>query len=232
MNNQKNIVITGVTKGIGLELAKTFLEKGDRVFGIARSTEMPEEFKSDENFTYWSLHIDSPQAVEQLFADSKIKFDLIINCAGILKLKNLDSTSVEDWKETMEVNTSGSFHIAKYGTSHFLKNNKKGMIIFIGSRWGRSGSAKAPAYAASKSALRALVKSFQQEGIISGIRYILLSPGSVLTEMSLSVDKDLTDNILQTHDIAELIAYLSNTPDRMIFDEISVKAFPYDFKND
>lgn len=231
MNNQKNIVITGVTKGIGLELAKTFLEKGDRVFGIARSIEIPEEFEGNEHFSYWSLHIDSPQAVEQFFEDSKIKFDLIINCAGILKLKNLESTSVEDWKEIMEVNTSGSFYIAKYGTRHFLKNNKKGMIIFIGSRWGMSGSTKAPAYAASKSSLRALVKSFQQEGVISGIRYMLLSPGSVFTEMSLSVDKGLTGNILQTHDIAELVVYLSNTPDHVIFDEISVKAFPYDFKN-
>ncbi len=231
MNKQKNIVITGVARGIGLELAKEFLKKGERVFGVARSTEIPKELESNENFTYQSLHIDSPQTVEQFFDNSKIKFDLIINCAGVLKLKSLENTSVEDLKETMEVNTFGSFYIAKYGTKHFLKNNKKGMIIFIGSRWGISGSIKAPAYAASKSALKALVKSFQQEGIVSGIRYMLLSPGSVLTEMSLSVDKNLTDNILQTHDIAELVVYLSNTPDYIIFDEISVKAFPYDFKN-
>lgn len=231
MNSQKNVLVTGATKGIGLEITKAFLKKGDRVFGAARSFETPEELKSNENFSYHTLHVDSPQSVEQLFDDSQVKFDLIVNCAGILKLKNLENTSVEDWEETMEVNTSGSFYIAKYGTKHFLENNTKGMIIFIGSRWGISGSVKAPAYAASKSALRALVKSFQQERITSGIRYILLSPGSVLTEMSLSVDKSLKDSILQTHDIAELVVYLSNTPGRVMFDEISIKAFPYDLNN-
>jgi len=231
MSNQKNVLVTGVTKGIGFEITRAFLSRGDKVFGVARSTEIPEELKGNKNFTYRALSVDSPQSVEQLFNNLRVKFDLIVNCAGILKLKNLEKTSVEDWQETLGTNTSGSFYIAKYGTKHFSENDKKGMIIFIGSRWGTSGSAKAPAYTASKSALRALTKSFQQEGITSGIRYILLSPGSVLTEMSLSVDKSLKDNILQPHDIAELVVYLSDTPERVIFDEIFIKAFPYDLIN-
>jgi len=231
MNSQKSILVTGATKGIGLGITRTFLKRGDKVFGVGRSIEIPEELKSNGNFVYQAFSVASPESVEQFFNDSLAKFDLIVNCAGILKLKNLENTSVDDWQETLSVNTSGSFYIAKYGTKHFLDSNAKGMIVFIGSRWGKSGSAKDPAYAASKSALRALVKSFQQEGVTSGIRYILLSPGSVLTEMSLSVDKSLKENILQTEDIAEFVVYLSNTPERVIFDEISIKAFPYDFIN-
>lgn len=232
MNSQKNIFVTGATKGIGFEITKAFLKRGDKVFGIGRSLEMSEELSSNENFTYQSFSVASAKSIEHFFIDSQVKFDLIVNCAGILKLKNLENMRVGDWQETLDVNTSGSFYIAKYGTKHFLNSNTKGMIIFIGSRWGTSGSAKDPAYAASKSALRSLVKSFQQEGVISGVRYILLSPGSVLTEMSLSVDKSVKENILQTKDIVELVVYLSNTPQRVIFDEISIKAFPYDFINE
>lgn len=232
MSSQKNILITGATKGIGLEITRTFLKRGNKVFGVGRSSEAPEELRSNENFIYQAFSITSPESVERFFGNPQVKFDLIVNCAGILKLKNLENTSSEDWQETLSVNTSGSFYMAKYGTKHFLDSKIKGMIIFIGSRWGKSGSAKDPAYAASKSALRALVKSFQQEGVTSGIRYILLSPGSVLTGMSLSVDKSVKRNILQTKDIAELVVYLSSTPERIIFDEISIKAFPYDFINE
>lgn len=231
MSNQKNILITGAVKGIGLEITRTFLKQNCKVFGIGRSIEVPKELKNNENFIYQAFSIAYPEDVERFFTDAPVKFDVIVNCAGILKLKSLDNITTGDWQETLDVNTSGSFYIAKYGTKHFLDNNKKGMVVFIGSRWGASGSSKDPAYAASKSALRAMVKSFQQEGVTTGIRYILLSPGSVLTKMSLSVDKSVKKNILQTKDIAELVAYLSNTPERVIFDEIFIKAFPYDFTN-
>jgi|GEM_PF-4639273 len=231
MSSQKNIFITGATKGIGLEITRVFLSQGCKVYGVGRSPEIPKELEDDKNFIYRAFSVTSSESVEQFFIDTPAKFDLIVNCAGILKLKNLENTSIEDWKETLDVNTLGSFFIAKYGTRHFLEKNKRGIIVFIGSRWGISGSSKDPAYAASKSALRAMVKSFQQEGVATGIRYILLSPGSVLTDMSLSVDERVKENILQTKDIADLVMYLFNTPERVIFDEISIKAFPYDFTN-
>jgi NAD(P)-dependent dehydrogenase (short-subunit alcohol dehydrogenase family) len=231
MSSQKKVLITGVTRGIGLQIAKSFLEQGDIVFGVSRSLNPPEELQNNKSFTYQALDISAHKDVRQFFKNHGTSFDLIVNCAGILKLHGLQDTQPEDWNETMRVNTSGSFYIGKYGTEHFLKMNKQGMIIFIGSRWGVSGSLRDPSYAASKSALRALVKSLQEEGVKSGIRYILLSPGSVLTDMSRAVDHGVDGNILKTQDIAELVIYLSGTPARVIFDEISIKAFPYDLIN-
>ncbi|OGI22241.1 MAG: hypothetical protein A2808_02535 [Candidatus Moranbacteria bacterium RIFCSPHIGHO2_01_FULL_55_24] len=228
---QKQVLITGVTGGIGSEIAHVFLEDGHSVYGVSRSKDLPKDLEDHQNFIYQSVDISSSENVERLFGSVSVNFDLIINCAGILKLKSLENTNSKDWQDTIDTNLSGSFYIAKYGTEHFLERSTKGMFIFIGSRWGVSGSPKDPAYAASKAGLRGMVKSLQSDGLNTGIRYILLSPGSVLTEMSLSVDKDVQEDILHPKDIADLTLHLSGTPSRVIFDEISIKAFPYDFIN-
>lgn len=228
---QRQVLITGVSGGIGFEIARAFLENGHSVYGVSRSRSLPQSLEENENFFYQSLDISSSENTEHFFASAPISFDLIINCAGILKLKNLENTDSKDWQETLDTNLSGSFFIAKHGTEHFLRNGTKGMFIFIGSRWGASGSPKDPAYATSKAGLRGMVKSLQSDGLSTGIRYILLSPGSVLTDMSRSVDKNVQEDILHSKDIADLVLYLSDTPDRVIFEEISIKAFPYDFIN-
>ena len=65
MNSQKSILVTGATKGIGLGITRTFLKRGDKVFGVGRSIEIPEELKSNGNFVYQAFSVASPESVEQ-----------------------------------------------------------------------------------------------------------------------------------------------------------------------
>jgi len=230
-NKRKTILITGVTGGIGSEIAQKFLDNNWDVYGIARTKHISRELENHKNFYFLSVDISSGKDVQKLFNSLSITFDAIINCAGILSLKNLNSVTEKEISEMIDINLKGSLYIAKYGNTHFLKKKKKGTIIYIGSRWGVSGSKKDPTYAASKSALRAMVKSLQNDNLNTGIRHILLSPGSVQTNMSLSVDKKTKDKILYAKDIADLAFYIVGTPNRVIFEEILIKAFPYDFIN-
>jgi len=89
----------------------------------------------------------------------------------------------------------------------------------------------AAAYSASKSALRALTKSMQLEYSGTKIRCILVSPGSILSKMSYSVKSNIKNDLIKANDIANLIFYISETPNYVIFDEIVIKAFPYDLYN-
>lgn len=228
----RKILITGVSGGIGRGIARKFLGSGFEVLGVGRSTTSPVDLLSHQGFSYVRLDISKYEDVQKFFRSPDAgDIQCIVNCAGILLLKNSEYTGRSGWKRTLDTNLTGSFHIAKFGGEYFRSNNEKGMIILIGSRWGNSGTEKDCAYATSKAGLTGLVKSFQKENLETGIRYVLVSPGSVLTGMSRSVDPDVADNILGVGDIADLVMYLTKTPPGVIFDEISIKAFPYDFIN-
>ncbi|MFA6119697.1 MAG: SDR family oxidoreductase [Parachlamydiales bacterium] len=231
-SGKKAILITGACGEIGKEIAKKFIKNGFDVCGIDIKNTPPEELIINANFSFCQVDISDYNNVSKFFKEnSKRNFCMIVNCAGILKLNNSQETTISDWKSTLNVNLDGSFNIAKCGTMHFKNKGTAGMVILIGSRWGKTGTEKACAYASSKSGLRALVKSLQKENYETGIRFILLSPGSVLTSMSRAVDENIISHILKPSDIADLILYLSKTPKNIIFDEISIKAYPYDFIN-
>ncbi len=227
----KSILITGVCGGMGKSIAQKFLNNGSIVYGIDIKNSLPENLKNNRSFFYQNLDIADASGVSDFFQKSDTDFQLIVNCAGILKLKNSLQASSADWESTIGVNLTGSFYLAKFGVQYFRDKNMKGTIIFIGSRWGSSGTDKDCSYAASKAGLKGFVKSLQIENLSTGIRCILVSPGSVLTNMSRSVDNAVEKNILQTDDISELILYISQTSPNVIFDEISIKAFPYDYIN-
>ena len=232
MPSKNGILIVGVCGGMGRSIARKFLDNGFVVYGVDISNSLPEDIQKSNSFFYQTLDVTNFSDVSNFFQQSNREdFQCIVNCAGILKLKNSEKTDRDDWKSTIDVNLTGSFHVAKFGTQYFRDKSIKGTIILIGSRWGSSGTEKDCSYASSKAGLMGLVKSLQKENFSTGIRCMLVSPGSVLTDMSRSVDNAVEENILQTDDIAELILYISKTSPNVIFDEISIKAFPYDYIN-
>ena len=96
----------------------------------------------------------------------------------------------------------------------------------------KSTGGKAPrkqlAIKASKSALQGMIASLQKEFAGTKIRPMLVSPGSVASPMSKSVNKAIQAELLSPNDIAAMITYVLATPHRVIFDEIVIKAYNYD----
>lgn len=185
------------------------------------------------NYRFLPVDIRSYEEINNLFKIDLLrnnKLELVITCAGILEMGPTDSFSIDSWNKTMETNLSGTFYFLKESLK-LMKNHSGGTIISIGSRWGISGAKNAAAYSASKSALRALVKSVQLECVNTGLRCILVSPGTVASDMSDYVKNDIQEKLLDSNDIANLISYIAKTPNHVIFDEIVIKAFPYDIQN-
>lgn len=235
--NRKIAIITGATGCLGSSVALKLVNEGYYVIGVgkkedSRVTNLINKIGKN-NCEFHFFDVASKSDVASFFRKKvlgKGNLKLVVLCAGILKMSAVDRVTFLDWKRTIDTNISGIFYFLQESIK-IMKKEREGLIILIGSRWGISGAKMAAAYSASKSALRALTKSMQLEYSGTKIRCILVSPGSILSKMSDSVKSNIKNDLIKANDIANLIFYISETPNYVIFDEIVIKAFPYDLYN-
>jgi 3-oxoacyl-[acyl-carrier protein] reductase len=115
--------------------------------------------------------------------------DVLVNNHGIWTYLEMGAGDVEAWKEIMEVNLDGVFYVTD-AVVPFLKAQKGGCIINVGSTAGIRGEAHHSHYAATKGALNALTKSWSSELAPYGIRVNCVAPGWVETDMCTEVFAD------------------------------------------
>lgn len=157
---QRNILITGSNRGIGLELTKQFLSQGDQVFALCRksSSELI-HLKPTRIFEGMdALNSNSIRDLPSKLLDTKI--DILINNAGILIPDNLQSLDEENVFTQFLVNALGPLKVVKVLLSSLKKNAK---LIFLTSRMGSiadNNSGSYYGYRASKAALNAIAVSF------------------------------------------------------------------------
>jgi NAD(P)-dependent dehydrogenase (short-subunit alcohol dehydrogenase family) len=176
----KNILITGVSGGIGMATAKLFLKHGFEVWGLdKRQIENPPE---GLRFLECDLSdIESIKAALEEFSSENSSLDVLVNNAAIQISKPVLETEPEEWDELMSVNVRAVFFAVKnvYG----LIKKPGGAIVNIGSVHALATSKGAAAYAASKGALSAFTRSLALEFAEDGVRVNAVLPGAVDTEM-------------------------------------------------
>jgi short-subunit dehydrogenase len=182
----QNIVITGTSQGIGLELVKIALEKGHKVLAIARPSTHLHELKSLVDQHLANLHIlevdlTESDALDKISAatDSWGKIDILINNAGIYR----PDETLNDFLESFETNTVIPFFLTKTLFPR-LHNSSSPKAIFLSSLMGSiedNHSGGSHSYRASKTALNMIVKGLSQED--KKISFLLLHPGWVQTNM-------------------------------------------------
>jgi 3-oxoacyl-[acyl-carrier protein] reductase len=194
-----NIVITGVSRGIGFHLAKEFLKDSEhKVYGISRDTKKMEDLKNESSGNFMSIGCDITDnnslktAAYEIEKTSDGKLDILINNAGLLINKSFTELTNENWKEIYDVNVFGLVGIIKMLLPQ-LKNGLlnpaekiKSHIVNISSMGGVQGSMKfngLSAYSSSKGALITIGECIAQELNPMGIRVNTIALGSVETEM-------------------------------------------------
>lgn len=233
-NRKNTAIVTGATGDIGGAIARKLVNEGYFVLATGRKARTGNALVKElgkENAAFQAADITRDEEVKALFKHNAVTehtLTLVVGCAGVLKMSSADKISCADWEKTIATNLSGVASLFRYAVP-VMKKKKNGMLVAIGSRWGESGAVDASAYAASKSALRAYIASLQLELKNTGVRPILISPGSVAGRMSESVDSRSVNKYISTDDVASLIAYVASTPSNVIFDELKIKAYPYDF---
>ncbi|TGL91073.1 SDR family oxidoreductase [Leptospira barantonii] len=180
----RNVFITGSNRGIGLELTKQYMAKGDSVFALCRKSSS-ELTRLKPTRIFEGVDVLNSNSIRDLSAkllDTKI--DILINNAGILIPDNLQSLDEENVFTQFLVNALGPLKMVK-ALLPFLSSNAK--LIFLTSRMGSiadNTSGSYYGYRASKAALNAIAVSLARDLNPKGISVGIFHPGMVATQMT------------------------------------------------
>lgn len=180
----KNIVITGTSRGIGLELALQFAAEGHQVLAVSRK--ISQVLLEHSNITCLSVDLSKTEDLQNIthFLNTVWKkVDIIIHNAGALLLKPFSQTTVADFESIYKVNVFGVVALTQVCLP-FLK--KGSHVVTISSMGGIQGSVKfagLSAYSSSKGAVITLSELLAEEYKEQGISFNVLALGAVQTEM-------------------------------------------------
>ncbi len=182
----KNIIITGTSRGIGFELVKLFSEKGYNVLSLSRNNEKISALNLP-NVTALSFDLaeslDYKKVEEFIEAKWDKKVHILINNAGLLVNKPFGNISKQDWLDVYQVNVFGVAELIKT-TLPFLVSASH--VVTVSSMGGIQGSMKFPglaAYSSSKGAVITLNEVLAEEYKENKISFNVLALGAVQTEM-------------------------------------------------
>ncbi|MEG4171007.1 MULTISPECIES: SDR family NAD(P)-dependent oxidoreductase [unclassified Microcoleus] len=183
----KLIVITGVSRGLGLAMTEKFMELGHTVLGCARSSEAVEKlnqkYSAPHHFT--CLDVTNDYRVKAWATEMLAKNDppdLLINNAGVANhLAPLWNISHEEFSQVIDVNIKGTANVIRHFVPAMIAQ-KSGIIVNFSSGWGRSTSPEVAPYCASKWAIEGLTRSLAQE-LPAGMAAVPVNPGIIHTDM-------------------------------------------------
>lgn len=227
MLENKVAVVTGASRGIGREIARTLAARGAAVIvnycgSQARAAEAVEEIKAAGGIAeaVWCDVSDFAKAGEMI--DYVIKtygrVDILVNNAGITRDGLLMKMSEADFDAVMDTNLKGAFHCMRHVARHMIKQ-RSGRIINISSVSGVLGNAGQVNYSASKAGVIGMTKAAARELASRGITVNAVAPGFIYTEMTEVLSDAVKENIMaqiplkcfgQTRDVANVVAFLAS----------------------
>ena len=219
--DKKIVFITGVSRGIGLEIAKCFLNDGYFVIGTSRSNFNLGEALDSDHCLHIPLDVTDRDQVkncmEQIKTQEKIP-NVLINNAGITKDQLFLRMKDEDWDEVINSNLTGVFNITKLFIKSMVKD-RSGKIINISSVAGLTGNPGQVNYSSSKAGLGGFTRSLAKEVAARNITVNCIAPGFIETDMTNHFKSDELENILKQipankmgnpQDIADLALFLAS----------------------
>lgn len=191
-----NIVITGVSRGIGKAISKKMIHAGHHVLGISRNRTKLEQLKKDLNrsdhpplFIPFPFDLNDFQDLHEEFISTvKAHFnqvDVLINNAGHLVNKPFLSLNFRDIQNSLSLNYTAPMLVTR-SLLPLLKNSAVAHVVNIGTMGAVQGSAKFPGlsvYSSTKAALAGLTEVLAEEFKDMNIRFNYLALGAVQTEM-------------------------------------------------
>ena len=184
--NNKVVLLTGGTSGIGLGIANAFANQGARVIATGATREEVDQAKSmNSKIDFKQLNVSTSENVQDFFENIDT-LDVLINCAGILK-RELEHDP-EVFQEVINVNLNGTMRACS-AARDFLKETN-GSIINIASMLTFFGGGLVPAYSASKGGIAQLTKSLAIAYASDQIRVNAIAPGWIKTPLTKALQQD------------------------------------------
>lgn len=184
----RRALVTGAGSGIGLATAQALERHGARVAAVVQDAQQAERVRAllpralvlagdlrDDAFC-----LDLPARA----AHGLGGLDALACCAGIFFKRGSDDTTLEQWRQTLELNLTATFVLTRAAIAHMRQSQAaQASVVVITSQIGLVGHARGAAYAASKAGLNGMVRSLALEWAQAGVRVNAVGPGPVRTAM-------------------------------------------------
>ncbi len=201
MFKEKNILITGATRGIGKEIAVKFAKQGANlgINDVVTPDIAEDAVKELEDLggkvIYLKADVSNSEEVKNMVKEFEKAFggvDVLVNNAGITRDNLLIRMTESEWDSVIDINLKGTFNCIK-AVSRGMMKKRYGKIINISSIVGFSGNPGQANYVASKSGVMGLTKTAALELAARGVRVNAVAPGFIETDMT----KKLPDDVKQ-----------------------------------
>ena len=217
----KNIIVTGASGGIGNSIIKRLNEAGANILASGTRIEKLEELKKNfEGIKILKFDISQSEKIEEFIENATSELggslDGLVNNAGITQDNLAIRMSLDEWQKVININLTSTFLMSKFAIKKMLKN-KSGKIVNITSVVGHTGNLGQANYTASKAGIVAMSKSLAIEYAKKNININCISPGFIKTAMTDKIDDKFKEAIVskipsarlgEPDDIANAVLFL------------------------
>lgn len=203
MTENKVILVTGGSRGIGENIVKELAKQGHKVIlNYNKSEEKAKKIKKELKINNYQIEIFKADVTKRDEVSNMIKFciktfgriDVLINNAGISQIKMFTDITNEDWENMIQTNLTSCFYTIQEALKYMI-NEKNGCIINISSIWGTIGGSCEVHYSAAKAGLQGMTKALAKELGPSNIRVNCIAPGIIDTDMNSKLNEQDIENI-------------------------------------
>ncbi len=192
----KVAIVTGAAGGIGLAIAKRYVEAGGRVaiadIKMSQAAEAARQLGGPDKVIAIEMDVTSEEAVNNGVAKTVSAFgtvDILVSNAGVQIVHPMEEFPYSDWKKMLAIHLDGAFLTTKACLPHMYKQ-KSGSVILMGSVHSKEASPLKSAYVTAKHGLMGLARVLAKEGAKYGVRTNVICPGFVRTPL---VDKQIPE---------------------------------------
>lgn len=218
----KKVLITGGSNGIGLAITREFLNQG----AIVNNIDIVASDLNNKNLKTIIFDLKNTKDISKLV--KSIEVDILINNVGILQKLDLLSTTVEDFQNVFDINFMSAFVLTQEISKKFINKKTNGKIVNISSINSKVGIPSQFSYGISKAALNQLTKLSAITLAKHNILVNAVCPGSIKTDIHKDIYKEADSYVIQRtplrrwgnpEEVAKLVLFLSSDDNTYITGE-------------